>query len=81
MAERGEEYPYPRAQELVRWAVDTFGADRIMWGTDYPPVLRTATYVQLLDWVRKHCSFLTAEQRAAILGGTAERFLATIDAS
>jgi predicted TIM-barrel fold metal-dependent hydrolase len=78
MAERGEEYPYPKAQELVRWAVDTFGADRILWGTDYPPVLRSATYLQLLDWVRKHCSFLTAEQRAAILGGTAERFLATI---
>jgi len=76
MVERDEEYPFPKAQEFVRWAVDTFGADRIMWGTDYPPVLRRATYRQLLDWVRKHCDFLTDEQRALILGGTAEQYLA-----
>jgi predicted TIM-barrel fold metal-dependent hydrolase len=75
MVERGEEYPYPKAQEFLRWTVETFGADRIMWGTDYPPVLRNATYRQLLDWVRNHCSFLTDAQRAAILGGNAERYL------
>ena len=81
MVERGEEYPWPRAQELVRWTVDTFGADRVMWGTDYPPVLSAGTYRQLLDWVRRHCSFLSDGQRAAILGGTAERFLATVGAA
>jgi predicted TIM-barrel fold metal-dependent hydrolase len=78
MVGRGEEYPFPKAQEFVRWAVDTFGADRIMWGTDYPPVLRQATYRQHLDWVRKHCDFLTDAQRADILGGTAERYLRKI---
>jgi predicted TIM-barrel fold metal-dependent hydrolase len=78
MVERGEEYPYPKAQERVRWAVQTFGADRIMWGTDYPPVLKNATYQQLLDWVRTHCAFLSDEQRALILGGTAEKFLKTL---
>jgi predicted TIM-barrel fold metal-dependent hydrolase len=78
MVDRGEEYPFPKAQLFVRWAVDTFGADRIMWGTDYPPVLRAATYRQHLDWIRKHCAFLTDEQRADILGGTAQRFLASV---
>jgi len=70
-----EEYPYPRAQELVRWAVERFGAERVMWGTDYPPTLNGGTYRQLLDWVRRHCAFLSDEQKAAIVGGTAERFL------
>jgi len=70
-----EEYPYPRAQELVRWAVERFGAERVMWGTDYPPTLNGGTYRQLLDWVRRHCTFLSAEQKALVLGGTTRRFL------
>ncbi|MBI2940072.1 MAG: amidohydrolase [Chloroflexi bacterium] len=69
------EYPYPRAQEVIRWAVETFGADRVMWGTDYPPALNSGTYRQLLDYVRRHCAFLTADQRQMVLGGAAERFL------
>jgi predicted TIM-barrel fold metal-dependent hydrolase len=70
-----QEYPYPKAQETVRWAVEEFGADRVMWGTDYPPTLNHGTYRQLLDWVRRHSAFLTDEQRAGIIGGNAERFL------
>lgn len=70
-----QEYPYLQAQEIVRWAVDQFGADRVMWGTDYPPTLNHGTYRQLLDWVRRHCAFLSDDQKARILGGTAERFL------
>jgi predicted TIM-barrel fold metal-dependent hydrolase len=70
-----EEYPWPRAQEVVRWAVDTFGAERVMWGTDYPPTLNGGTYRQLLDFVRRHCSFLSDAQRAELTGGAAERFL------
>jgi predicted TIM-barrel fold metal-dependent hydrolase len=46
-----------------------------MWGTDYPPTLNGGTYRQLLDWVRRHCAFLSDEQRAAVVGRTAERFL------
>jgi predicted TIM-barrel fold metal-dependent hydrolase len=78
LIDREDEYPFVKAQEMVRWAVETFGADRVMWGTDYPPTLNYATYRQLLDWVRRHCQFLTAEQKDLICGGTAERFLRTI---
>lgn len=70
-----QEYPYPKAQETLRWAVQEFGVDRIMWGTDYPPTLNYGTYRQLLDWVRRHCEFLSAEDKAKIVGGNAERFL------
>jgi hypothetical protein len=72
---RDEEYPFPLAQEVVRWAVETFGAERVLWGTDYPPTLNGATYRQLLDWVRRHCPFLSEAQRAEVLGGAAERVL------
>lgn len=70
-----EEYPYPRAQKLVRWAVDTFGAGKVVWGTDYPVLLNAGTYRQLLDFVRRHCEFLSPEQKEEVLGGAALRFL------
>lgn len=69
-----QEYPYPRAQELVRWAVETLGAEKVLWGTDYPGALNGGTYRQLCDYVRRHCEFLTAEQKRQVLGGAAERF-------
>jgi predicted TIM-barrel fold metal-dependent hydrolase len=73
---RDDEYPYPKAQAFVRWTVEHVGADRLLWGTDYPPTLSHGTYRQLLDYVRVHCAFLSEDQRAAILGGNADRFLA-----
>jgi len=66
------EYPYPEAQEIVRWAVEQFGADRVLWGSDYPPTLNSSTYRQLIDVVRRHCPFLTPAQKDQILGGAAE---------
>jgi predicted TIM-barrel fold metal-dependent hydrolase len=71
-----EEYPYPRTQEFIRWTLEHVSADRVLWGSDYPVVLSLATYTQLLDVVRRHCPFLTDAQRADVLGGAAERFLA-----
>jgi len=70
-----QEYPYPQAQMTVRWAVETFGADRVMWGSDYPGTLRGSTYRQLLDFVRRHCDFLSPVQKEQLLGGAAQAFL------
>ena len=71
----GQEYPYPQAQAVIRWAVETLGADRVMWGSDYPGALRAGTYPQTLDYVRRHCDFLSAGQKAQVLGGAALEFL------
>jgi hypothetical protein len=70
-----QEYPFPQSQEYVRWAAENLGADKMMWGTDYPGLLNWATYTQLADFVRRHCAFLSAEQKALIMGGTVLRFL------
>lgn len=75
---REEEYPYPSAQECIRWAVSEVGADKIMWGSDAPMLLTCCTYEQTLNLVRTKCSFLTEEQRKLILGGTAERLIASL---
>lgn len=70
-----EEYPFPRAQELVRWAVETFGAEKVMWGTDYPGALNRATYPQQVNFIRNHCDFLSTEQKDELLCGAALRLL------
>jgi len=67
----GERYPFPAAQERVREAYERFGADRLMWGSNYPLTARVCTYEQAVDLVRAECEFLTADDRARVLAGTA----------
>lgn len=57
----------------LRLLVDTFGADRVMCGSDYPYPLGERPAGSVV----RSAGFLTDEQRGAILGGNAERFLAT----
>jgi len=68
-----EDFPAPKARDLLKHAVETVGAEKIMWGSDYPGTLTRFTYPQTLEWVRSYCTFLEPEQMAAILGGTAEK--------
>jgi predicted TIM-barrel fold metal-dependent hydrolase len=63
------DYPYPEAQSLIRQMRDLFGVDRLVWGSDMPNVERFCTYTQCVDYVRRHCTFLTASEKDAILGG------------
>lgn len=70
-----DEYPWPQSQARIRWTIEQISQDRVMWGTDYPPLLTVGTYQQLLDMIRRHCPSLTESQRADIIGGAAERFL------
>jgi predicted TIM-barrel fold metal-dependent hydrolase len=67
------DYPWKQTESTVRECVDRIGADRLIWGTDMPMVARFCTYRQTLDQYRLHCDFLSDEERAAILGGTAAR--------
>jgi predicted TIM-barrel fold metal-dependent hydrolase len=67
------EYPYKEAQPLIRDLRDKFGADKLVWGSDMPNVERFCTYLQSLDYVRHHCSFLTATETDQILGGNIDR--------
>jgi L-fuconolactonase len=62
-------YPYPTAQRYFKQLYEQVDARKLMWGSNFPPVLRVCTYKQSLDFVREHCTFLTAPDRDAILGG------------
>lgn len=67
---RHEGPPFPGAQEAVREAVGRVGADKLMWGSDFPRTQVDLTYEQTVDFLLKGCGFLSDAQRAAILGGT-----------
>jgi predicted TIM-barrel fold metal-dependent hydrolase len=69
----GEPYPFPAAQERVREVYEVFGADRLMWGSNYPLTTRVCTYAEAVDLIRSECDFFTPEDRAKVLGGTASR--------
>jgi predicted TIM-barrel fold metal-dependent hydrolase len=65
------EYPYPEAQALIQEIHRRLGASKLLWGSDYPSSERSATYVQSLDYIRKHCNFLSSRDKDRILAGTA----------
>ncbi|MCC6471706.1 MAG: amidohydrolase [Alphaproteobacteria bacterium] len=65
------DYPYPEAQALIREMRDLFGAGKLLWGSDMPNVERFCTYRQCVDYVRKHCTFLSAAEKDRILGDNA----------
>ena len=71
-SEADEDYPYPTALGYVRRAAELIGAEKIMWGTDIPGLLMHATYLQLLEMVRRHCNFFSEEQMTKVLGASAE---------
>lgn len=69
------EYPYVEAQELIRGMRDIFGASKLIWGSDMPNVERFCTYTQCVDYVRRHCAFLSASEKDAVLGGNVDTLL------
>ncbi len=68
------EYPYRGAQEMIRRLGDEIGIHKLMWGTDMPFCSGYwCTYKQALDYIRLHCGFLSADEKALILGDNAAR--------
>ena len=63
------DYPYPEAQELICHMHELFGTSKLVWGSDMPNVERFCTYRQSLDYVRCYCTFLSAAEKDAVLGG------------
>ena len=70
----GQGYPWSDTHGLVEEVYQTFGARRIMWGTDWPVCLSKAEYGQTLSVVRDHMSaFITAADMEWVLGRTVLR--------
>ena len=66
-------YPWLDAQEHVKRLHQAFGAQRLMWCTDWPVMESHAKYPQALTVVRDDMKFLNAEDKQWMLSKTPER--------
>jgi len=51
-----------------------FGADRIMYGSDWPVCLLAGDYGQVLDLVQSYIKGLSQPEQEAVMGNTAKAF-------
>lgn len=68
-----EQYPFRDSQAQVKRLYDSFGPQRLMWGTDWPVCLPHTTYARTLAMVRDEMKFLNDEDKSWMLSKTIER--------
>ena len=56
-----ELFPFRDVHDLLAEVVELFGVERLVWGSNYPVVLKVCSYRESLDYLG-HCSFLAREQ-------------------
>ncbi len=61
-------------REYLDVAFDAFGAERIMFGSDYPVCLVAASYEQVLSIVTRHIAALSDHERSRVLADNAIQF-------
>ncbi|MBC8427726.1 amidohydrolase [bacterium] len=65
-----EPYPYNDTIPFIKLAYKAFGANRIMWGSDFPPVASHEGYAKSFEMVDR-IPFFTASDKSWLLGRTA----------
>lgn len=65
--------PFVQCPDQLALALERFGARRLMWGSDYPPVAAREGYGNALNWVRDALQSLAAESIEHVFGETARR--------
>jgi predicted TIM-barrel fold metal-dependent hydrolase len=65
-------YPWTDLHDFQKLTLDAYGARRLMWGSNYPMLMPEPPYQQRLDAVRTELPFLSDDERAWILGQTAQ---------
>jgi predicted TIM-barrel fold metal-dependent hydrolase len=68
-----EPYPYMDLVPVVDRIYRAFGAERMMWASDYPWINSEPGYSEMLALVDHHLPGIDATERSAIRGGTAAR--------
>mgnify|MGYP001177124216 FL=1 len=58
---------------LLKMALDAFGHERVMWGSDYPPVSNREGYHNALNGIQFHKALGTHLQKEWVMGKTAKQ--------
>ena len=65
-------FPFETVPPLIEMAIDAFGAHRLMWGSDFPPVAgRREGYRNALRLPMEHVDFKSEEDKEWTFGKTA----------
>ena len=64
-------FPYQDIPPYLKMAYDAFGAQRMAWGSDYPPVLMREGYRNALQFTMEQMPFCSKEELEWIFGKTA----------
>jgi len=67
----GREFRPEYAPPLIEIALDAFGPQRMMWGSDYPPVSNREGYRNALRGVTDHPALASGDDSEWVLGKTA----------
>jgi predicted TIM-barrel fold metal-dependent hydrolase len=65
-------FPYEDMHDHVRWFLDTFDRERVIWGSDYPNVSDVAAYPETFTWLRE-VDTLSKADRAWLTGRSFRR--------
>lgn len=65
------EFGFDTVPPMIEMAYDSFGPQRMMWGSDFPPVSHREGYTNSLVGVRDHRAFKSDEDREWVMGKTA----------
>jgi L-fuconolactonase len=68
-----EPYPYPALHAFLRQLYDTFGPDRLFWGSDLSRL--RGSYADLVRLFREELDFLSGADVDAVMGGSVLRWL------
>ncbi|MEC9378925.1 MAG: amidohydrolase family protein, partial [Candidatus Latescibacterota bacterium] len=71
VADTAWDFRCPKALAYLYALRDLLGADRLMFGSDWPPAGRQLTYRQIVEIVRTEATNMSDHERSAILGETA----------
>jgi L-fuconolactonase len=65
-------YPWTDLHRIQRRFLDMFGADRLLWGSNWPMRLPAPSYQERLETLTRHFPFASEEERDQVMGRTAE---------
>jgi len=66
-------YPFSDMRPMVEQAYRAFGADRLMWCSDFPWVCEEPGYARLAGLIDHHLPLVSREEKALMMGGNALR--------
>lgn len=66
-------HPFAHVPPLVELTLEAFGVERIMWGSDWPPVSSREGYERSLHFPLSYLAHLSEEEKAWVFGRTAQR--------